>query len=454
MSVTVNNTLGVIGAPIYGFHRATVIANNDPENRGRVKLFSPSVASNLITRLKLDPGQYVMKFPGDKIAGEKVDELTQKLKKDSQFKTFSLQQLHAVVGVLDWVDQASPLIGSGAIGQLDATRNLAHISDSPPQSADTESFAPRRLEVSEPLNTRPNGPVNPYALINQPAGYINAAKGSFSVPRVGAAVWVFFEEGEVTRPVYFAYSFGSIEGATINNDLHKPHTSENSATGNRFYTGKTVIANEKGGVIEVVNTDDFEKIRVSDHKGNTVILSKTGISLISKSNLDIQVAGDVHQSVGGRYSLKVGGESHTSGGGYGHEYHGDVKKAAVLQRRWLEASQPVRDAFTLPKNRPKHTTTVVKDFKKKTPNNKFCFPKMLNFSLPKGLDPKVLLDKINKILNKLNKVLNLPLLLLGEAEEMVSDVMDLIKNPFNFLLKMLGDRIKLLGIKLCNDKKK
>ena len=460
MAASDNNSLGAVGVPVYGFYRATVIANNDPENRGRVKLFSPSVASNLISHFKLEPGQYAMRFPGDDINGEQqlssiVSSLTGTSKKSKKFKTFNLQQLHAVVGVLDWVDQASPLIGSGTSGQLDATRNMSLVSDTRPSTKDTETVSPRSITIDAPLAmaSKYPGPVNSNDQVNQSAGYINAAKGMFSIPRVGSTVWVFFEEGEVTRPIYFAYSYSSTERGTIHNDLHQPSTSENSRTGDPFYTSKMVL-NEKGGGVEIVSTDSFEQVRIYDHKGNTVILSKTGISLISTSNLDINVTGDVTHTVGGRYSLKVKGEHHATAGGYGHEYHGDVDKATELQKQWLAASQPVRDAFTLPKAAPIHKTSVVKDFKKKTPNNKFCFPKILNFKLPPGLDPKVLLDKLNKVLNKLSKIINLPLLLLSEAGEMASEIISLLSNPFNFLLAMLGDRIKLLNIKLCNKKKK
>lgn len=457
MSVTANKSLASYSVPIYGFHRALVIANNDPENRGRVKLFSSSVASNLITHFKLEPGQYAMRFPGDDINGDKqLSDITSSLKSNKKFKTFNLQQLHAVVGVLDWVDQASPLIGSGTIGQLDATRNMSFISDAWPDTKDTEKFGPRALSINcelEGLHEKGPGPVNPNTLLNTSAGYINAAKGMFSIPRVGSTVWVFFEEGEVTRPIYFAYSFSSTESKTIHNDLHAPSTSQNLKTGDPFYTSKMVL-NEKGGGIEIVSTDSFEKVRIYDHKGNTVILSKTGISLISKSNLDIDVAGDVNHSVGGRYSLKVKGEHHSIAEGYGHEFHGNVEKAAELQKKWLVTSQPVRDIFTLPKVVPVHTTTVVKDFKKKTPNNKFCFPKELGLKLPPGLDPKILLDKLNKVLNKLNKVINLPLLLIKDIQGAVTDVTSVLKNPFSFLLDMLGNRIKLFNIKLCNDKKK
>lgn len=455
-----NFSLGTDSVPIYGFYRAMVIANNDPENRGRVKLFSPSVASSLMTHFKLDPGEYAMRFPGDTINGQKqlnntLDSITTSLRSKSQFKNFSLKQIHTIAGVLDWVDQASPLIGSGTIGQVNALSGVSFISDVPVKDVGAEKVTPRSnsSEANTGLQTKSPGIVNPNAYLNTPAGYINAAKGMFSVPRVGSTVWVFFEEGDVTRPIYFAYSFSSTEFSTIYNDIHAPSTSENSKDGDPLYTGKTVLAS-KGGVLEIVDTDDFEKIRISDHKGNTVTLSKLGISFKSINNLNIEVAGDVHQTVGGRYVSSVKGEHHSSSGGYGHEIHGDIDVAAPLQKEWLEKSQQVRDTFTLPKEAPKHATTAKKDFQKKTPNNKFCFPKVLNFKLPKGLDPKVFLEKINKVLNKLNKVINLPLILLEGAEDLVGDVMDLLKNPFNFLLTMLKNRIKLLGIKLCNDKKK
>lgn len=463
-------SLGPFGESNYGFFRATVINNNDPAGQGRVKLFTPTIAAQMKQHFDLKEGEYIFNFPGDIINGEQATQanktlstntnalsskLSSALANDStQPSTFSQKHIEAMAGVLDWVPQASPLIGSGTIGQYDAARNLGHTSDTPPPSIDKHSVSPR-ANVGTP-EQKTGGVINPNAPVNRPPGYINAAKGMFSVPRVGAKVWVFFENGNITRPVYFAYSFGETEFKTIFHEsadtqsYHQPQSNENVRGSDSLYGGKIVL-NEKGGGVEIVNTDSFESVRIYDHSGNHITMNRLGIVIESQSDTTFVTRGNLHHTVYGNYALDVQGEMHRNVKDHGHEINGDLDTVAK-QKEWLKKAEPHFKNNALFAEVPKHTTTVKKDFAKKTPNNTFCLPINLKFSLPPGLDPKVLLQQINKVLEKISKVLNLPLLLLKGAEEMASNVLGLLSNPFNFLLSMLGDRLKLMGLRLCNKK--
>lgn len=452
---------GPLGSKEYGFFHATVLRNDDPEQAGRVKLFSPHIGSQLHTFFKLGDGKYSFNFPGDTINNDNVEEistitsaLTSKLSTAPVLSGFSQKMLDAMAGVLDWVPQAAPLVGSGTIGQFSAPDNMSYISDARPAGSSSVTNSPRANAIDVTSDgPQVTSPVNPKKLYNKPPGYINSAKGLFSVPRVGAKVWVFFEGGEITHPVYFAYSYSHDEYKTIFNHIHVPTAGENSKTGDKMYTGKLALV-ERGGLIEITNTESFEKVRIADYYGNHITMSKDGIKLESQSDMHFDVKGDVYKTIKGNYILEVTGEMHQNVQNYGHEVHGgDIQTVVASQKKYLESYSKLAAVNAQFANIPKHTTTVVKDFSKKTPNNKICFPKNLKFSLPAGLDPKILLDKINKVLLQISGAISLPLLLLKGAENMVADVAKLVSNPFNFLLSMLGDRIKLLGIKLCKDDK-
>ena len=77
------------------------------------------------------------------------------------------------------------------------------------------------------------GGADVYNDVMAPTSYNNAAKGSFSIPKVGSQVWVFFENGSLDYPVYFGYVFDKNDWKTVfnpqdsNPDINYPAASEN-----------------------------------------------------------------------------------------------------------------------------------------------------------------------------------------------------------------------------------
>jgi hypothetical protein len=51
-------------------------------------------------------------------------------------------------------------------------------------------------------------------------------------------------------------------------------------------------------------------------------------------------------------------------------------------------------------------------------------------------------------------VVNMGLMVIKNVQELTDQVLQIIRNPFSFIFALLGDPIKLLGISLCNNKKK
>lgn len=105
--------------------------------------------------------------------------------------------------------------------------------------------------------------------------YYDCAGGTFSVPNVGAHVWIFFENGDIQYPVYFAYNFdqedwhGMYDITSNANGMHYPNNSENVKTDEPFILrSKTVLHHSKGGTVEVTDTDNFESVKSSHWSGS------------------------------------------------------------------------------------------------------------------------------------------------------------------------------------------
>lgn len=477
---------GVVGnnpfsAPIYGFQRGIVLKNSDPANRGRVKVFLPTLARQLLTSntgVSEQYKTYSLRFLGDNIlSGDQLLSINaaEQFVRDAQdTQKIPDNKLHTIAGVLDWVDQASPLIGSGTIGLYNAKTSVATISDGPHSIANNQEGVPGRnqKQAADPLAPNVNqssnrgttgGTIDVDAYNRQPPSYINAAKGMFSVPRVGAHVWVFFEGGDITRPVYFAYSYSDAEWSSIllqnkqQPDIHNPGISmyESHTNGSDIYTGKTVF-NSKGGVIEIIDTDGFESVRIADHTGSHISFDKLGISQSTApgTNLKVEVNGDYFLDVKGDYIVRVKGEKQVIMNGFEHRVHGNLNDVA-LQKEWLQTASPaLQNAARMqtPPNFKEKQQAIHQSAVKKSPNNKFCMPLSLKFKLPPGMSFSALVTTINATMKAVGDYLGIATLIIDTASEITSEVLSVLRNPLGFILSSLGDPIKLLGIKLCNKK--
>jgi hypothetical protein len=396
-----------------------VIKNSDPEGRGRVKIFLPALARQVINNMSPDQDgekQWCLLYLGNKVLSEKPEDVAST--SDAATKIPD-EYLHTLAGVLDWVEQASPLVGGGGIANYDAGRNMAYTSDAPYATADGKAGTAARkpqtvaggdMSISSGRQKKAAeqaGTIDHNVYNRARPHYDSAAKGMFSVPNVGAHVWVFFEGNDVTRPVYFAYSYTGAEWTSIqkqnpcNPDLHSPPMKSNDpAGGTDLKTGKTVW-NERGGVIEIVNTTDFESVRVADFHGNHMNMDKFGItrSTALGKSMKEEVNGDYFLDVKGNYTVRIQGNKQTILQGYDQTVNGNLQDTQY-QQQWMEAAAPVmknsarRAAITnfQPMQQEIHESST-----KAAPNSRFSYPKDLAFDKKiRSCDPIVKLN-IKKI---------------------------------------------------------
>jgi len=299
-----------------GMYLGIVVQNNDPDFRGRVKVYVPHIQANVYQNWYNEISDKSFTFPGINLKSD-LNKILPELKT-----------------ILPWAENAMPSVGAVGSGRYNAHDELGTVSDSnrhetlkpdthttdiekkyklndehigekpgkvyeshelwvhdaftnthdpdsmsEDSSSDDEGSWPfEDLAVGERLNgvNRPNK----FAWNYRPNTYSNCAKGSFSIPNVGAHVWVFFQDGDPLHPVVFAAMHGSEDWRGIyesqeEHGMDYPGTYENISkdeervfdTNTETYRNKYVI-NQKGGSLEFINTDNREILKMTHYSGS------------------------------------------------------------------------------------------------------------------------------------------------------------------------------------------
>lgn len=305
-----------------GFYNGIVVQNNDPDYAGKVKVWiphiSPTVYAGWLSQVKEDKR---FKFLGANVA--------------QQF-TMIVEELKQI---LPWADVALPLVNEGATGRYAAVDQYGSISDSNvrkythknekynkqySQNKDNIGEKPANLyeqtstAVHDEFNTTNNNVnhVNPFANQYRPSSYSNCSKGEFGIPSVGAHVWVFFREGDVNFPVVCFASYGKMDWDSIYDSKHDyPGNSENvkEIIGDYNhnvdkYRSKYVL-NQKGGTLEIINTDHNEKVKITHYSGSFKEFNNSVTSELATGNDQKLVLGDQYNTIKGNKNLVVNGDS-------------------------------------------------------------------------------------------------------------------------------------------------
>lgn len=264
-----------------------VVQNDDPERSGKVKVYVPHVNVSVYENWVQVNKDKSFKFPGINI--------------ESDLETI----LEPLKTILPWAQCASPLAGASATGRYNAHLQSASISDTSklPEYEPDENYVKTKyslnndgigespgakyekfdLRLKDAFTDANDGVHQVNVLSNNyvPNTYSNLAKGVFGVPNVGSHVWCFFIEGDANQPVYFATSFGEQDWQGIyeltaeDRGQDYPGTFENTSkeedqgysVDTETYRNKFVI-NQKGGVLEFVNTDNREILKMTHYSGS------------------------------------------------------------------------------------------------------------------------------------------------------------------------------------------
>lgn len=290
----------------YGNYLGIVIQTNDPEFRGRVKVWVPYVSATVYDGWNKDRKDKKFKHLGKNVDSPITGQLLEDLK-----------------NILPWAEYVAPTIGATGSGTYNASSNDVTISDSnTPENKICKSEQDAKFK-NKRLNTDNTGEkpgkiyetkygkindafidtstglskINPNAYNYTPSTYSNSAKGSFSIPNVGTHVMVFFMEGNPMHPYYFGVAFGQDDFASIYNPSQGqyedyPQDYENNINSiDPTYRNKYVFS-QKGGTFEIINTDKRESLKLTHYSGSfKEYNNNTGIELLTTDNQKL-VIGD------------------------------------------------------------------------------------------------------------------------------------------------------------------
>jgi len=339
---------------LYGNYLGIVIANDDPQKSGRVKVFVPSITPTVYSNWNQTKTDRKFKFLGSNI-NSNLTEIVDELK-----------------DILPWAQCASPLAGETSSGRYNSFNRSATISDSNDYNSSTpiKNFKPTEYSQNndgtgeKPANilekynfslkdafvspgSSGTNKANLYGNNYRPSSYSNKPKGSFAIPPVGSHLWVFFMDGNPMYPVYFAASHGAQEWQSMYDFTDYPESYENKKPNTtntdhniEVYRNKYLI-NQKSGTLEFVNTDNREAINITHYSGSFISLTNPASIYLSTANEQHLIQGDKFETIRGTDNYYVDGDKDNTIRGDVYRKIGSLDSSAV--QRWKDLMTDIAD---------------------------------------------------------------------------------------------------------------
>ena len=366
----------------YGFYLGIVVQNNDPEKRGRIKIWVPHISAVLRENWNSQIKDKNFIFP-DQTTNPDLITVMPKLKE-----------------ILPWAECAAPLFGGSSSARFNAKTQTGTTSDS--NHWENNQLVPGARPVQFYTDDNPypdaftttnnvkNRFTNPYAYQYIPSDYSNSARGLFTIPNVGAHVWVFFIEGNPNVPVYFAASYGQEDWKKIYTQVDYQATYENKSnkenadlTNAEIFRAKTVFNSNKH-TIELIDTDNNEVLKLTHFSGSFKEFNNfTNIELAAKNDQKL-VVGDQFLTVKKNQSVYIAENQELITGGdqyltIGQTKYTDVNKVVSILRsihefkklfdiQRAQSGEPPNDVSILQKRVGKFAVCPVCGGLKYTPN--------------------------------------------------------------------------------------
>lgn len=224
------------------------------------------------------------------------------------------------------------------IEQLDSQyygkyRGFVHRNDDPNDLGRIQAIVPRLFDDKTPTGWA--SPCTPYAGPDQ---------GLYAVPDLGSAVWIEFEEGDLSRPIWSGGWWGSpspddvnVPGATA-----PSHTGARSevpqhllddpprGTGEVAVPGVRILKSASGHHIVLDDRPEHARIEIHDNEGNRIILDRNGMTRM--------ISNDRADNTGNRSAEVLGTDELQVGGGRSEEYGGLERKVRGSQTVKIQGS--------------------------------------------------------------------------------------------------------------------
>lgn len=215
-------------------------------------------------------------------------------------------------------------------------RGVVHDNADPDHRGRVQAIVPRLL-----------GPTTPTGWALPSAPYAGPDQGLFTVPDKGAAVWVEFEEGDLSRPIWSGGFWGAPQEADVGGPdstsrvaarpadpggaarpagVPVPETPQHAYPAQTPAPGVRILKSATGHHIVLDDRPDSERIEIHDSRGNRVIFSKDGMEhyvsnerTVNTGGRSTEIDGDDRLTVAGRQTETVG------------SYEGRVSRSARVE---------------------------------------------------------------------------------------------------------------------------
>lgn len=177
--------------------------------------------------------------------------------------------------------------------------------------------------------------------------YAGPDQGLFTVPDLGAGVWMEFEEGDLSKPIWSGMWWGSPQAEDVgtpdstataaapaarqvppegsqgwSEPERMPETPQHEYPRQSAAPKVRILKSASGHHIVLDDRPDYERIEIHDSKGNRLILSAEGLDRImsnertlNKGKRSAQVRGDDKLDLAGKQTETVGGNHTRTVGG-------------------------------------------------------------------------------------------------------------------------------------------
>lgn len=210
-------------------------------------------------------------------------------------------------------------------------RGVVHDNADPEHRGRVQVIVPRLL-----------GPTTPTGWALPAAPYAGPDQGFFAVPDKGAAVWVEFEEGDLSSPIWSGGFWGAPQQGDVgqsdstarvaprpanvggaNASVPVPETPQHAYPPETPAPSVRILKSATGHHIVLDDRPDSERIEIHDSKGNRVIFSKEGMEVLVSNERTVNsgarsvqvdkddtldVAGAQDETVGGTHTREVSGD--------------------------------------------------------------------------------------------------------------------------------------------------
>ena len=199
---------------------------------------------------------------------------------------------------------------------------VSNVTD-PEHTGRIKAYVPRLLGEAE---TGWCLPCTPYAGPDQ---------GLYTIPDVGAGVWIEFEGGDLSRPLWSGMWWGKPETADIGQPdstaRFAPDASEipKEAYPDRIVEpGVRILKSSLGHYVLLDDRPDTARVEIRDSLGSRIILDKDGITMLAGNHTTVNEGHQVAH-VDGNASLRVSGDHNEEiHGGSTRTVDGDVALSA------------------------------------------------------------------------------------------------------------------------------